>query len=79
MNAFFETRIEALRNWLREQQKQRRAARTQLFLASLPDDIRKDIGWPDGRTAPAPFPTKEPKWDAAAFLAGTECRLGKGS
>ena len=76
MNAFLTTNLDTFRTWIDKQRARRREARTQLFLASLPEYVRKDIGWPDGRTTPAPLPQREPKWDAEAFLARTQCRLG---
>lgn len=75
MNSFFETRFDALRVWLDDQRTRRRTARTRRFLDSLPEDIRKDIGWPDGRAMPAPLPAVERKWDAETFLARTQCRI----
>lgn len=76
MNAFFATNLKAFQGWLVEQKARRNAARTQRFLASLPEDIRKDIGWPDSQVMPAALPQREPKWDAETFLAHTQCRLG---
>ena len=75
MNSFLDTRFDALRIWLDGQRARRRAARTRRFLDSLPEDIRKDIGWPDGRATPAPLPATDRKWDAETFLVRTQCRI----
>lgn len=75
MNTFFETRIEAFRLRLNAYRARRNMARTNRFLESLPDDIRKDIGWPDGRLEAAPLQEPRRGWDAETFLARTECRL----
>lgn len=50
MTSSFLSYADAFQAWLGRQREQRRAALTRRFIDGLPDDIRKDIGWP-GETA----------------------------
>lgn len=43
-----------LRRSIERVRRARQQARTEIALGSLPEHIRKDIGWPDGFAARAP-------------------------
>ncbi len=73
MNALFSL-IDKVEAWLATYRHRRMEARTRRFLNALPEDIRKDIGWPVDTTAIAPLSPIERPWNADAVLALTASR-----
>lgn len=72
MSSPFLSYADAFVAWRARQRELRRAALTRRYLESLPEDIRKDIGWPDDSRL-APLPEKPKGWSMRELTARAEC------
>ena len=72
MSSTFLSYADAFVAWRARQRQLRRAALTRRYLESLPEDIRKDIGWPDDARL-APLPNKLKGWSMDELIARAEC------
>ena len=72
MSSTFLSYADAFVAWRACQRALRRAALTRRYLESLPDDIRKDIGWPDDSRL-SPLPQKPKGWSMGELGVRTEC------
>ncbi|WP_137113613.1 MULTISPECIES: hypothetical protein [Mesorhizobium] len=77
MFTLFSRPIATLAQFALHVQQRREQVRAQRILDSLPEYLRKDIGWPDReleRETRVPVGKSSRKlWDAEAVLARTEC------